>query len=391
MIGDHRVLRRGARAVGGRHRFLDGVRVLEVQELQVHSLGVMSGPLKGPQSAMVIPVDHRAVDGVHHLDRAARGTFHVDGLPHSIEQLRAKGGEVRVGLDPRLENDEIVPVGLGVGEPPGHRAVASRDDARGAGQGDTGDASLPTAWVREHEPEAVPDIRDRDLEVHVIRDGGEAGRRVGGVDRPVVAACVGAVVLGGKTIGRGIVRRHFGGGGASGVEDQGPGYSRHGDRVTHDGRVPFEGTARGEEVEHRGRQCVAQDGESALAFASGLMKGKKHGEDAQDGVLGFPEGGLSPEEKIFVRTGAEGHESGVHACDVPVHEGALARVEPRDYLSGHVPKPVDPHFFINVHGGPADEFRKFARRSPSHQVHLKEAFLPVNEAGGPRDVQAACP
>ena len=88
---------------------------------------------------------------------------------------------------------------------------------------------------------------------------------------------------------------------------------------------------------------------------------------------------------------AERGEARVHPRGVGGEQVPLVRRQGLDGASRDEPEPQDARLAVHLERGPAEERRELAGGAPPEEVHLEEALLRVQEAGGARHVEAAPP
>ena len=156
---------------------------------------IVGGPAQGRarrdvhlgEGRLVRPANDRAVVGV---DDAVDDRLPAPDLDPLLADERLPpfaavevfGARIVPERDPVPVEDVVGPVG----ESPGDVLVVSGDDQ---GRGREGDAADVDAGRRELD--LVPDRRERELEVHVVAEDGEAARGEPAGDGPVVAADAG--------------------------------------------------------------------------------------------------------------------------------------------------------------------------------------------------------
>ena len=323
--------------------------------------------------------------------RAAVDPDHLGGVEEGTEAL---GGAVEVG--PRrveLQDDEIRPVAVAVGEAPGDVAAAAGGDRRQAGEGHPGHPVLsPTTFGRPDERRPVPDVGHPEAEVHVVGEESMAVRGVAAGDRPVVAAGrvrllqLPLAPLGGPGEAGGGERRRPGGRLAQ-IDDLGTGQGGHREEPADERRVPL-GPRGDEEVEERRGQGVVHQPQARLAGDVRRLEVEEHGLDDEDRVLRPPGGRPAAQEGVLEGRRAQSREPGVDPRGIGVeHRPLLRRGLLIDGL-GHGAEAVHPVAEVELQERGAEDLGELASGPAAQEVHLEEALLGMEEAGRPGDVDA---
>ena len=310
----------------------------------------------------------------------------------ALERPRALGREVGVGVRRvGLEDDEVGPVALAVREAPRHVAVAARRRRRGAPGRVTPVTrrSLSRRPFRPGEDErgAVPGVRHRDAEVHVVGDDRAAVR--GARRRPPSCCCRGSSTDS-KRRGVGSGRARRGGrrvGAASEVDDLGPGNGTLANGSLEAARPTRcrgrRGTRRAVPAARR-----ASAPRSTRGRILGVVQVRNMWTASTESSGRHARGSIARRTYSNGRPGAR--EAGVDTRRVGLEERAL--------LGGGMPsRPAGQRRAAAARGilaiatgssRAADQLRQLAGRASSQQVHLEEAVLRVEEADRPGDVEA---
>ena len=165
-------------------------------------------------------------------------------------------------------------------------------------------------------------------------------------------------------------------------------YRGHRDRLTLDGRVPL-GAYGSEEVSQRGRERLPHQAEHGLLPRLPALEVAVHGEGAEERVLVAPPHGLRAQGQVLEGRGTERGEARVRPGRVGGEEVPLVRPQRLHRPAGDEPGPDDAHLAVHLERGPAEERGELPGSAAPQQVHLEEAFLRVQEPGGPRHVEPA--
>ncbi len=204
-------------------------------------------------------------------------------------------------------------------------------------------------------------------------------------DRPVVAAeerGVAAAERGRLGQGNGPRRAK--------VEDTGGRDARGGEGLAHDRRIPLR-AGRSEERGELGGQGAVKDPKARLGLGILALQVEEHGEGHEDRVLGLPGPGHDPERQVLEGRRPERREAFVYAFSVGVDDGLVGRQGGRTLAGRDVAKAVDPRLAVDVQGRGPEQLGQLARGAAAKKVHLEEAVLRVDEAGGAGHVEPALP
>jgi len=283
-----------------------------------------------------------------------------------------------------LDHDQVGPVSLTVGEAPRDPTVAAGDQGRDSRQGHPGRMDHVRV-AGPDERDAIPDVRETQPQVHVVRQDGPGVGRVFAGDGPVVAARRRRP----QRLPRRLASRHGAGDrtpGATQVEHVGPGDLAARRRPSGQRGIP-DRTHRRQERGHLRRQQVVQQTERRLARRPVGLQAQVHGQDDQQTVLGRPGSRRLPQGEVLRRSRAERRESGVHTLGVGLEDAPTLVVEQLETLAGDISKAVQPCVAIRGQRQRAEQLRQLAGRTTPQQVHLKEAILRVQPAGRPGQIQ----
>src|SRR6202034_3727913 len=86
---------------------------------------------------------------------------------------------------------------------------------------------------------------------------------------------------------------------------------------------------------------------------------------------------------------AESFESRIYAAGIGLEQRTVLRVGLRQHLARHVAEPEEAELAVLIERHRTEQLRELARGEPPRQVHLEEAILRVQEAGGEGEVAAA--
>ena len=194
LCGDH-VLRGDPRARRHVEELLERLDSLDAGQRAVHAAIAQRHPRDGALASARIMVDDGPPDRFADFDRNARAALHFDRLANGRDEQHSGWRAIairvrRVGL----ENDEVTPIADGIGEGPCEVAVAAGDKRRHARKRHAGKASRPR--VPPDHRCAIPDVRRRQAEVHVVGDDGAAVAGQATRHRPTVAST--RIVVGGR-------------------------------------------------------------------------------------------------------------------------------------------------------------------------------------------------
>ena len=115
----------------------------------------------------------------------------VDGFALMEERMPVAVGGLELGAggcEADAFDEEVLDVGIEVGEAPGDVVVVAYDDEGRAGDGDSGDVEGSAGRGGGLEVSLVPDARDAVSEMHIVREERLAGGGVGAGYHPVVGA-----------------------------------------------------------------------------------------------------------------------------------------------------------------------------------------------------------
>ncbi len=129
--------------------------------------------------------------------------------------------------------------------------------------------------------------------------------------------------------------------------------------------------------------------ESRLHSRLLALQREEHRERAEQRVLFLPRDGGAAQQQVLGRCGAERREPGRDPLGVGAQERALLLRQGLNGASRHRAQPQQAHLTVDRDRGLAEELGELARRAPAREVHLEEALLRVQEAGGARDVGTA--
>ena len=207
-----------------------------------------------------------------------------------------------------------------------------------------------------------------------------AVRRAGAADRPVVAARR-------ETLGQRVPRgRNPVFGARSQIErlGVGDGLARQGAALHR--RIPHR-PGRRQEIAQRRRQNVVNQRLRPLVFDGAVLQHQEHAERDQQRVLLAPRDGCDAHHQVFPGRPPQRLPSCLDSLDVGAQQFAVGAGQHREGDAGAKAKTVQPGLAIlGRHCGP-EQLGQFAGAVPSQQVHLKEAVLPVDEAGGKRHIR----
>ena len=106
----------------------------------------------------------------------------------------------------------------------------------------------------------------------------------------------------------------------------------------------------------------------------------------EDGVFRQPRARLLLQQEIFPRASPQRAEAGIHPCGVQFQQ-ALLRWRCRcHHLAGHGAQAMRAELAVGVEHLRPQQRRQLASRGAALQVHLKEAFLPVQVAQRVSDI-----
>jgi len=146
-----------------------------VQLVDGHGLAGVAEPDPGDGHARLplrrLPREERPVDRPSDTDRPVAPVLHRDGLVVGLELTGLTLVPVGVRRGPVVAV-EVGLVGADVGEAPRDVLVRADDDRRDAGEGDAADVHRVVAGTAHPEVLLVPDRRDGEREVRVVRDDG---------------------------------------------------------------------------------------------------------------------------------------------------------------------------------------------------------------------------
>ncbi len=261
-------------------------------------------------------------------------------LPPTI-RCPVTGGILRIDV----EQDEVAPIGVGVGESPGHVRVAANHERGRAGQRDA-DQTHRSRRLRPLERGAIPRVRHTYREVHVVGDERRAVRRQPSGDDPVVAPNR-AVVLVRRTRAysrapraespklraqsrgnRRFRRRRLQSNPVSlfhapraKVVDIRAGDRWRAEGGAHDRRIPFGPIGR-EEIDHRLGHDIGHRRECGFVGSRIVLQRDEHRQDDEQAVFGQPWLGRLSKQQVLEGWFAEPVEADVDAGGVGVEHGA---------------------------------------------------------------------
>ena len=220
--------------------------------------------------------------------------------------------------------------------------------------------------------------------MHVVGDERRAAGGEASCHGPVVAAGLRHALA--RGCGRGGCRR------GAYVEHAGIWHGRLGrGRLRHGGvrGIPG-GAARVQELHgafptrltHRTAQALVDLTPQYLAPEAVDLQIPPHGIGHEHGVLGAPGGGLLPEDPVLPRARTQRRKAGVDAARVRLEHGALLGTCLGDDLPRDSAEPEKPRLAILLECHRTEEFRELPGREAPREVHLEEAILGVEEAGG---------
>jgi hypothetical protein len=359
----------------------------------------MRCPRVRAQAALVIGAEHRSPDGPAHVQGDGIAAFHLHGFLEVVEGPPAPRRHVPVGVHRiDVEQDEVAGVGLRVGESPGDERVASGDQRRVAGERDAFEEARlrRISLVAPFQHGAIPRVGHADVEVHVVgHERPPVGRELAR-HRPVVAAQRG---VSGRRGPR--VRQVAGGDLATVLQvDLGapvalapqvvhvrPRHVAGGEGLADHRRIPL-GAARGEQVEHAGRQHVVHRRQHRLVRPAGVLQCHEHRQHDEQAVFGRPRLRRLPQDEVLERVGAQRGQAAVDAGGISLEHRAVARRQHGQRLPCFLAEPVHPHVAVERQRLIADQRRQLTGRAPPGQVHLEKPILRVDVAGGPGHVFA---
>ena len=299
-IGNDEILGRGAQSVARVEGFLDGARRLERHDARRKPVGRVRHPPVGAEPSTMIRTKHGSPDRPLDVLTLRQLSRDVDDLIVVLEASPGVRGPVHAGLlRIRLEEDDVAPVSVRVGESPRNVRVAADHHRRDAGQRD---AVQPVRLrtdrrIRPLERGAIPGVRHTYREVHVVGKEGPTARREAAGNRPVVAAERDRVPLGRvqlEIVTRpGHLRPAWWGqrppAVASGprIVDLRAGDGRHAERGADDRRIPLCPPGR-EKLDHLFRQHVAHGRQRRFVRAVGVLERDEHREDHEKRVFRTP-------------------------------------------------------------------------------------------------------
>jgi hypothetical protein len=383
IVAEHNVLGRDAVAGGRLDRFIQRRGRLQLQVMQVQRVGRMGDPVHRIQFAAGFA--HRSQAGFAHGHLLGRSAFHQDGLDVFRRGLPATGGaqlaRVRVVAP---QPHQVERIGIAVGKTPGDVAVAAGDDQRRrTRQADADQAALPAVAVREAQRQPVPDIRQLQAQVHVVRDDRRAAGAAAAGQREVVAADR----IGEADAGH-LAHRHR-------IPAAPPGRRRGRQRGLCacdagrvERRIPAAGFRQQEGALGRieaGRQPAARQ----LARLLVALQIEIHRPHHQQRIGRRPAPRRAAGQHIFERVRMQRSQAVVDAGRIALDEGAFVRREALQRQFGAGAEAVQAVRAVERQGARPEQLGQLAGGAAAQQVHLEEALLAMHEAGGISQVEPA--
>ena len=371
-------------------RFGRGRRALELERHEVDGARVVRDPVHRVAPAAALPdrterglLDRQhlvvaAGDGDALLDRAHQAPFVAARAAHRRRQPVA----ARV-LRIELELEQVEVGAVAVGEAPGDLAVAAGDQRRRAGQRHADQPAQRRAGALELDRGAIPDVRQAQRQVHVVGDDRRAALAAPAGDDPVVAADRGVVadVLEQRHLG---LRRLAEPGRRLRRQRRGRGV----DRRCIERRVV---AARGRQQEGEllgGRALVAQPAAREHPVQLLFLQVEVHRPDDQQRVLRHPGPRRRPQHAVLERPRRQAGEAGVDARGIALEQHPVGLGQGGQGDAGAGAEAVDAALAVDRQQRLAEQRREVAGAGAAQQVHLEEALLRMDEAGGEGDVAA---
>ena len=165
----------------------------------------------------------------------------------------------------------------------------------------------------------------------------------------------------------------------------GPRDRRHLPGFAHQRRIPAVAGREYEPTEFL-RDFVEKRGVSRLPAGVVVSQIEKHRQVAEHDVLRQPRFRCGAKQQIFERMHGQRLDAGIDALCVRFKHGSFARSGPIDDRAGGRAQSVQAPLPVETGRSRSEQLRQFAGGGASQQIHLEEAFLAVNETGGPGDV-----
>ncbi len=377
-VGDDQVLRRDRGLVGDRQGLVEVGRVREAGQAQVERAGQVRHPAQGQGLAIDVGVDQRTGRGLADLQLHVVAAGHADGFHVPRHRIAVLGLAFATGA----HREPVRRVGIGVGEAPGHVAIAAHDHRRQAGQGEAADVD-PAAGrgrVRIAQPHPEPEVGGTQAQVHVVGDDGAAVGGQRGAHRPVVAAGAGRLV------------QRLAGGGRSWqpaqVDRRRVRQRGLATRLAQQRRVPLAAVVQ-QQLAQRCRQAPAQPPQRQLAAVLRVLQVEVHGVAGQGRVGWLPRPGRLAQQQVGPGSHRQCLQPGIDAFGVGLqlrHPRAGEGIQARFHAGA---QPVDAAPAVGVQRPRAEQSGQFAGGGAAQQVHLEEALLRVHVAQGAGGVPGA--
>ena len=351
----------------------------------VHGIGARAHRAQRPQCALA------------HHQRVGGSALDEDGLGALREPLPAGGATHAATVGGvKLHLDQVKKVAVGIGITPGHVAIAAHGEHRWRPRQRQADQAARLAGVvavLHRQP--VPGGRQLQSQVHVVGDDGAAAGAARAGQRPVVAADgVGVGVAASRWRQRRRRQRARRRRWRWQRPCAPPGWRRGRQRRRRE--VDRLGIERGVEGAGDRQQKGALGGVAVLGdpaarqFARFLhaLQIDVHGPRHQHAIGRLPRPRRARRQHVFERLGAQRVQAVVDAVDVTVEKAAVSGRHARQQRLRACAKAVQPVAAIARQRLCTEQLGELAGARAAHQVHLEEAFLGVDEAGGIGEVDA---
>ena len=152
---------------------------------------LVSDPADRPRPVLMIVIHDRAPNRRDDLQLLVGRVLDLDGLHVMVEFAWAVGRQIRIAIIRiRLDNHNVAPISLAVGESPSDVAIAADDDRRSAGQRASSHVTQVFVSIgnRPGESGAIPDVGHANAQVHIVGQQGPAVCRIRTRYGPVIAS-----------------------------------------------------------------------------------------------------------------------------------------------------------------------------------------------------------